>query len=110
MPEPSAHAGLEPSPTPTDALFFAVYPDAQAAAHITRLRSKLIREHGLKGAPIAVPRLHVTLHYLGGFAGLPEQVVTQCSEAAASVARRSSCAAPTAPLRWWRFSAHWVLR
>lgn len=79
-------AGFDAPPQPTDRLFFAVFPDAAAAARITRLAQDLRSEHGLKGRPIATQRLHITLHHLGDYAGLPQGVVAAASEAAATVA------------------------
>lgn len=73
----------------TDRLFFAVYPDAQAARHIAELAQSLRAEHGLRGNPLRADRLHVTLHHLGDHAGLPEPLVATASEAAAGTAAQS---------------------
>jgi 2'-5' RNA ligase len=71
---------------PTDRLFFAVFPDTGAAEAIDRLAYNLREEHRLKGRPHAIGRYHVTLHHLGDFVGLPQDIVTQALEAAATVA------------------------
>jgi 2'-5' RNA ligase len=78
--------GVGAAPKRTDGVFFAVYPDAAAAAHIATLAQDLRSELGLKGKPHVAPRLHVTLHHLGNHAGLPQLLVSAASEAAAEVA------------------------
>ena len=86
MPEQPSLAGLGATPTRTDGLFFAVYPDAGAAARIATLAQDLRSEHGLKGRPHVASRLHVTLHHLGNHVGLPPLLVSAANEAAAEVA------------------------
>ena len=54
---------------PTDRLFFALFPDAEAAMQIAGLARSLREEHGLHGQPLREDRLHVTLHHLGDYAG-----------------------------------------
>ena len=70
----------------TDRLFFAIFPDAAAAAHIAQLALQLRGEHGLHGTPLKKERLHVTLHHLGDYAGLQQGIVAMASQAAAAVA------------------------
>lgn len=79
-------SGREPSGRLTDSLFFALYPDEPAAARIAELAARLRIEHKLKAKPIPIDRLHVTLHYLGAFAGLPADVLTQARAAASQIA------------------------
>lgn len=86
MPEQSFLPGFEAAPRPTDRLFFAIYPDAAAAAQIARLAQQLRAEHGLQGKPLKSERFHVTLHHLGDYAGLPQDLVAAASGAAASLA------------------------
>ena len=86
MPEQLSVAGIGAAPKRTDGLFFAVYPDAAAAARITTLAQELRTEHGLKGKPHVASRLHITLHHLGNHAGLPQLLVSAANEAAAEVA------------------------
>ena len=86
MPEQLSVAGIGAAPKRTDGLFFAVYPDAAAAARITTLAQALRSEHGLKGKPHVAARLHITLHHLGNHAGLPQLLVSAANEAAAEVA------------------------
>lgn len=69
-----------------DRLFLAVLPDAATAAQIGSLREMLCARHGLTGSHIAQDRLHVTLHHLGDFRGVPEHVVRAASNAAAATA------------------------
>jgi 2'-5' RNA ligase len=66
---------------PTDSLFFALCPDAPAAARIAELTARLRTGHKLKGRAIPADRLHITLHYLGAFAGLPADLVAQTRNA-----------------------------
>jgi 2'-5' RNA ligase len=89
MPEQLSFAGFDPPPQPTDRLFFAIYPDASAASSIARLAGRLSDEHGLSGRPHAVERLHITLHHLGDYVGLPRGVVATATEAATAVAKPS---------------------
>lgn len=70
----------------SDRLFFAIYPDAQAAQGITELAQSVRTRHGLRGKPLRTDRLHVTLHHLGDHAGLPESLVAAARGAAAQVA------------------------
>jgi len=86
MPEQLSVAGLGAAAKRTDGLFFAVYPDAAAAARIATLAQDLRIEYGLKGKPHVASRLHVTLHHLGNHAGLPQLLVSAANEAAAEVA------------------------
>ncbi|MDR5854361.1 RNA 2',3'-cyclic phosphodiesterase [Caballeronia sp. LZ062] len=69
----------------TDSLFFAVYPDAAAAARIGEHALRLRTEHPLKARPIPADRLHITLHYLGAFAGVPADTPAAALAAASSV-------------------------
>lgn len=80
--------GFDP-PLVEDRLFLAVYPDAQAATRIAALARQLRERHGLRGNPIAAERLHVTLHHLGNYAGVPDDVVRMAGAAAARVASAS---------------------
>jgi 2'-5' RNA ligase len=70
---------------PTDSLFFAVYPDAAAAARIGDHAARLRAGHTLKARPIPADRLHITLHYLGAFAGVPADTLAAARAAASSV-------------------------
>ncbi|WP_061134797.1 RNA 2',3'-cyclic phosphodiesterase [Caballeronia fortuita] len=74
------------SDRPTDSLFFALYPDPSAAARIAELAARLHIEHELKARAIPIDRLHITLHYLGAFAGIPADVLKQAHIAASQIA------------------------
>lgn len=89
MPEQLFLPGFDAGSQPTDRLFFAIYPDPPAAARIARVARNLRDEHGLKGKPLPTKRFHVTLHFLGDYAGLPPDVVAMASAAAATVSMPS---------------------
>lgn len=74
------------APQPTDRLFFAIFPDAAAAARIADVAQALRDQHQLHSKPLRTDRFHVTLHHLGDYAGLPDDVVTRARAAAARVA------------------------
>lgn len=78
----SPAAGGIQAPQPGERLFFAVFPDADTAADISRLAQALRREHALRGKPARSERLHVTLHFLGDYAGLPQALITSAKQAA----------------------------
>ena len=85
MPEQFSLTGFDP-PKLTDRLFFAIFPDTAAATRIARLAQHLRGEHELKGKPLETRRLHVTLHHLGDYPGLPREIVAAAAKAAATVA------------------------
>jgi 2'-5' RNA ligase len=85
MSEQLSLMGFEEPARPTDRLFFALLPDAASALEIEKLAQKLRGDNVLKGAPIAQERLHVTLFFVGDFAGLSQDVVASASRAAASL-------------------------
>ncbi|WP_211467586.1 2'-5' RNA ligase family protein [Collimonas silvisoli] len=85
MPEQLFLPGFEATRYPTDRLFFAIIPTADAVAAIVRQRGLLRDGYGLKGRLIGSGRLHVTLSYLGDYLGLPPDIVTAAMTAAASV-------------------------
>jgi 2'-5' RNA ligase len=66
----------------TDRLFFALRPDAAAAERIHALASRVREVHDLKGKPLALERLHVTLLFLGNHDGLPQQLLAFAALAA----------------------------
>jgi 2'-5' RNA ligase len=77
--------GFDAPSTPTDRLFFALLPDGDSAAQIATLTQTLRDACDLRARPVAVDRLHVTLYFLGDFPGLPRDVVTRASRAAAAL-------------------------
>ena len=68
--------GFDP-PTPTDRLMFLVYPDPSTAQRIAQEASRLRSSLGLDGALLHAERLHITLHHLGDFVGLPNDIVSK---------------------------------
>ncbi|NPT38991.1 2'-5' RNA ligase family protein [Paraburkholderia xenovorans] len=86
MPEQLWLPGLEAPPTPTDGLFFAVFPDSNTAAGISKVAQRLCAETRARSKPLAAARLHVTLQHLGNFVGgLPQARVDAAMKAAASI-------------------------
>jgi 2'-5' RNA ligase len=66
-------------------IFFAVLPDAAAAARLYVLAQALKAEHGFTGNLILPEHLHITLFHLGDWAALPEEIVNLASGAASQV-------------------------
>jgi RNA 2',3'-cyclic 3'-phosphodiesterase len=77
--------GFDSAPTPTDRLFLAIFPDPHAATSIGRLAQHLCDDHRLRGKPLAADRLHVTLHHLGDYVGLRQDVVDLAVSAATGI-------------------------
>jgi 2'-5' RNA ligase len=76
--------------TSTDRLFFAVFPNVDAAARIARLGDGLRCQHHLRGKALATERLHVSLHHVGDFVRPPDQgIVAAARDVAAGVHRPS---------------------
>jgi 2'-5' RNA ligase len=89
MPQQISLPGLGAAPSPpSDRLFFAVFLSIDAATSAGELAWGLRREHDLKGRPLAVERLHVTLQHLGDHSGLPPDIVAAAGEAAVTVSAR----------------------
>ena len=82
-PQQLVFSGFDPAPT--DRLFFAVCPDAAAAKRIAVVAQKLRADCGLSAKPFVAKRLHVSLHHLGDYAGVPSEVVAKAREAAGSL-------------------------
>jgi len=68
-----------------DRIFFAVLPDAGAAARIHALAEELKTKNGLGGNLILPEHLHITLFHLGDWRELPREIVEIASRAAAEV-------------------------
>lgn len=69
----------------TDRLLFWVIPDAGSASSATQRRRELRAKHRLRGKAIATERLHVTVHHVGDFAGLPQGIVGKTCAVASAV-------------------------
>jgi 2'-5' RNA ligase len=87
VPEQLSFPGLDP--TARDRLFFAIVPDPSAGRVAERLARRLRSEFDLKGAPLDLNRLHVSLHGLGDFVDLPGDIVAKACEAAFELAETS---------------------
>ena len=66
----------QPPSQPTDRLFLGVFLHPDAAAEGVDLAWRLRKELNLRGMPLPPERLHITLHHIGDYTGLPPQVVT----------------------------------
>jgi 2'-5' RNA ligase len=86
MDQQSLFGDLEPPPSPTDRIFFAIKPDAGAITAIGALTAQLKAQHGMRGRPIADAKLHATLCNLGDFIGKPQAKVARALEVAGAVA------------------------
>lgn len=71
--------GVKRQPGATDRLFFALRPDAAAAAQADAIAQQLVQQHGLHGKPLGVARYHVTLAFLGDHAGLADDLLDQAT-------------------------------
>jgi RNA 2',3'-cyclic 3'-phosphodiesterase len=83
--DPAPASKTEAMPTPTDRLFFAVLPDADAIAAIRQCTTQLRSRHALRGHPIIDGRLHISLLGLGDYEGIPELALKTFSHAASMV-------------------------
>lgn len=66
---------------PSERLFFAVMPDAATADTIATLAQSLLDAGVVHGKPLLRERLHVTLHHLGDYAGLPPSLLARARQA-----------------------------
>ncbi|MET0549641.1 MAG: RNA 2',3'-cyclic phosphodiesterase [Xanthomonas sp.] len=74
------------APAARESLFFALLPDAQTAQAVYRLGQQICHAHGVRGRALPPERLHVTLHYLGEYAGIPPRLLQQACAAGQSLA------------------------
>ena len=81
--EPSCFGFTTPR---TDGLFFALFPDAAAAARLATVAAQQCIRHRLGGRPIRAARFHVSLIGFGAHAGVPADLLAALKAAAASVA------------------------
>ena len=86
MPSQLLLPGIDVAPKPTDRLFFAMFPEADTAASIAQFAQDLCRKHGLNGKFHEAERLHISLHHIGDFVGLPPDVLAIASKAAGATA------------------------
>lgn len=85
MPFQPSLPGID-TPRPTDNLFFAIFPEAGAAESITRLAQDLSEKHGMNDEVFAAEHFHISLHHLGNFVGLPQDILAMAGKAAAAAA------------------------
>jgi 2'-5' RNA ligase len=87
MPEQLSLPGL--AAAPTNRLFFALMPEAPAATRAGELVETLRGSCRLTARALPPKRLHVSLHHVGDFAGLPEAVVARAKEAGDALKSKS---------------------
>ncbi|MBI1683154.1 2'-5' RNA ligase family protein [Caulobacter hibisci] len=75
---------------PSDRLFFGIFPEPAVAETIAGRARDLRGQLGLSGAPLTPDRLHVTLHHIGDYSGLPRGIVAQALEAGAAIAQTAA--------------------
>lgn len=78
-----SHSGFE-APA-IDGLFFALFPDEDAAARLARTAQQLCIRHRLDARAFAPDQFHVSLLGLGAYAGLPPALVGGAFDAAAAI-------------------------
>jgi 2'-5' RNA ligase len=69
-----------------DRIFFAVFPEAAAAQRAVQVGEGVRRQRGLAAKPYEGDRLHVSLHWLGDYDGVPQGIVAKARAAASKVA------------------------
>jgi 2'-5' RNA ligase len=84
MPDQACLPGFERR-VPRDRLFFGLLSRANSAMEISKAADGLRRLHGLKGRLIEPERLHVSLHAIGQYDGLPNSIIERAYKAAAMV-------------------------
>ena len=67
-------------------LFFSIFPKSDDATVLARLASALGQAHGLTGKPLLPHRMHITLHDLGGYTELPQDIVDAAMRAGDAMA------------------------
>lgn len=87
MPDQTSFPGFElrPPSRPTDRLFLGVFLDLDAAERAANLSRSLRKELNLKGRLLPPEHLHITLHHIDDYAGLPPRIVAAICDAAATV-------------------------
>ena len=69
-----------------DLVFFALFPEGSGARSAARLAGKLRQSCGLRARPLAQHRLHVSLHLLGQYDGVPNEIAAKTCKAASAIA------------------------
>lgn len=78
--------GIDVAPIPTDNLFFAIFPETDVAISIEKFARASREKHGLNGKLLATDRFHISLHHIGNFAGLPQDILAMAGKAAGAAA------------------------
>ncbi|QGX41109.1 RNA 2',3'-cyclic phosphodiesterase [Permianibacter aggregans] len=73
--------GFEPAKPATDRLFLALFPPADVAANISSQLHRVCESSGINGRAVRTERLHLTLHHVGDFPGLPAETLRQAISA-----------------------------
>jgi RNA 2',3'-cyclic 3'-phosphodiesterase len=84
MPDHACFPGFERR-VAHDRLFFGLLSRANSSMEISKAADGLRRLHGLNGRLIEPERLHVSLHAIGQYDGLPNFIIERAYEAAAMV-------------------------
>lgn len=87
MPEQLFFPGFERG-SAIDFIFFGLLLGAENASQIVKLRECLCEENGLKGSRIATNLLHITLHGIGAYDGVPRAVVERAKQAGAAISAK----------------------
>ncbi|WP_309683790.1 2'-5' RNA ligase family protein [Polaromonas sp.] len=79
--------GLEEAPPLKHRLFFALVPDAEAAARLAQVSVRLRKANNLAGKAIITEHLHITLHHLGDYPepGVPPELLEKARAAGDSI-------------------------
>lgn len=73
---PETVSNAEPdNPDGVFMLFFAFRPPPPLDANIVKTAALLDKEHGVRGKPLRRDQLHISLHSVGGYRGLPPSEV-----------------------------------
>lgn len=81
----SSLPGIDAEPIPTDRLFFAIFPGADIAEGIGRFAKGFFSKQRLNGDLLAATRLHISLHHVGDFVGVPQGMLAMAGSAASAV-------------------------
>jgi 2'-5' RNA ligase len=76
---------LDTAPDPKHRYFFGIYVEPAVAERIAAMTRDLRHQHALRGEPLLVERLHVTLHHLGDYDVEHKSIVTTALEAGSAV-------------------------
>ncbi|MEJ7805256.1 MAG: 2'-5' RNA ligase family protein [Telluria sp.] len=76
-----SHAALPRGRRAPYSLFFAIFPPPGEAAQIAQYAAGVARDHRLQGRALSAHSLHVTLHDLGGYDVLPDDLVAAANAA-----------------------------